>query len=462
MVRSTLAGTVILLKVALTVGLSTAWCADPGPVGPADAPWLRNREGTLARLVVREMEGPPPGIAWPPGVSPPVPPPPLTIEGIGTPARTHVLDVTVANGFTHVTTQFMPAYRVRVTAAHLENLQARPRFARDFPNGIQVAVGDVLRFGQDLGFAGNVCAAGAGRGYWPPGTFCAAAIPTTLTFPNRPVPAAQTCYTTLATVGLFLNGVGLFNWSDAQSYRAENVWHNTATVFEAHSLDICHGHAAEGIYHHHGYSACLAAELGDAGGAHSPLWGFAADGYPIHGPWQADGLLAQSCWRLRNYAAGSATGCGADGQRSCQLVDMADAGKGVRPVAPGPAAGTVELSMFAENPVVTDPGAYYQDHYYDPACTAAGGAALDRHNGHVHAPFVYHYHLTVDADLRPVFPYAFGPTYRGRLHDTAFTTCGPVPFGFPTRNIYDRADIDLGTEATRWVALPPGQVGGGS
>ena len=427
-----------ILVAGLTVAAGTN--AHQLSPSPAEAPWLVNRDGARSRLVMRAMEGPPPGIEWPPGVIPPVPPPPITLEGVGQPAHSHVLKLISDGAYTHVTTQFIPDYKVPATAALIESLRARPRFSRDFPGGIKVAAGDVIGFGQDIGFAGDTCTEGAGLGYWPPGTFCASAIPTVLSLPNRPEPAGETCYTTLATVGVFLNGVGLFNWSDAQSYRSENVWHNSATVFEAHSLDVCSGHAAEGIYHHHGYSDCLAAEIGDAGGEHSPVWGYAADGYPIHGPWQSDGELARSCWRSRDYSAGSATGCGADNARSCQRVDMFDVGKGTRPTKPAPAVdATTELSMFAENPVVTKVGSYYQDHYWDPGCTREGGSALDQHNGHAHGDFGYHYHLTVDSRMQPVFPYSFGPTYRGRLHDNGFTTCGPGPFGFPTRNIHDRA-----------------------
>ena len=212
------------------------------------------------------------------------------------------------------------------------------------------------------------------------------------------------------------------------------MWHNTAPVFEAYDADICDGHAAEGMYHHHGYSQCLADRLGDRGGRHSPVWGYAADGYPIHGPWQAAGVRAKSCWLPRDYAAGSPTGCGRTGARDCVLVDNTDPSKGTRPVAPAPDVGATGVrSMFSDNPVSLAVGAYYEDFYFDAACAAADPDALDSHNGHEHGGLGYHYHLTVDAALRPVFPYTFGPTYRGRVEGSSFTSCGAAPFGFADR-----------------------------
>ncbi|WP_189988291.1 hypothetical protein [Thalassobaculum fulvum] len=84
--------------------------------------------------------------------------------------------------------------------------------------------------------------------------------------------------------------------------------------------------------------------------------------------------------------------------------------------------------------------AYYEDFYLDAACAASGPEALDGHNGHAHGghdhadeDLGYHYHLTVDAALRPTFPYTFGPTYRGRVEGSSFTSCGAAAFGFADR-----------------------------
>ena len=63
--------------------------------------------------------------------------------------------------------------------------------------------------------------------------------------------------------------------------------------------------------------------LNDTGSSHSPIYGFALDGYPVHGPYQSEGILAQSCWQFRNYDRASITGC-VDSKRSCLLRDSLD------------------------------------------------------------------------------------------------------------------------------------------
>jgi YHYH protein len=129
-------------------------------------------------------------------------------------------------------------------------------------------------------------------------------------FPIAPAPQASTasaCYLGLGDTGsVLINGAQVWNWWDANTYNSGGVWHQTATNFEFDAMDVCWGHAANGAYHHHSWSPCLAAKLGDpspktgtAGSGtdgHSPIYGWAADGYPIYGPWQASGQLAQSCW----------------------------------------------------------------------------------------------------------------------------------------------------------------------
>ena len=80
-------------------------------------------------------------------------------------------------------------------------------------------------------------------------------------------------------------------------------------------------------------------------------------------------------------------------------------------------------------------GIYRQDYYYDASCTAAGGAALDLHNGHSHDALGYHYHVTVtraaNGNLVPAFPYYIGPTYAGTLPAQSFASCGGNQSGPP-------------------------------
>ncbi|MEM7801244.1 MAG: YHYH protein, partial [Chloroflexota bacterium] len=184
-----------------------------------------------------------------------------------------------------------------------------------------------------------------------------------------------------------------------------------------------------GDYHHHGAPTCLIAELNDSGDGHSEIYGFAADGYPIYGPWQADGVLAESCWIPRDYDdPDSPTGCGVAGERSCLLVDPYDISQGTTPASSnGPRTDEVVTSLSGNTFVATS-GYYFEDYYYDPACTAQGGEHLDQYNGHDHDGLGYHYHVTVEQTASggfvDDFPYYIGPEMAGQLQPDGILTCG--------------------------------------
>jgi hypothetical protein len=105
--------------------------------------------------------------------------------------------------------------------------------------------------------------------------------------------------TGLGNVGVMVNGVAFFNPRDAASYNNLNTWHQNANVFEAASFDTGRGHPAPGMqmpqpgqlvpgnYHYHQAPLQLINQLdpGNTGQHHSPLIGFAFDGFPIYGPY---------------------------------------------------------------------------------------------------------------------------------------------------------------------------------
>ena len=83
-------------------------------------------------------------------------------------------------------------------------------------------------------------------------------------------------------IGVATNGVIFFNPFDADSVEA--IWR----------LDRCCGHPSPGFeYHYHKYPVCVKSPWTDDGTAHSPLIGFAFDGFPIYGPYEAAGELAK-------------------------------------------------------------------------------------------------------------------------------------------------------------------------
>ena len=91
--------------------------------------------------------------------------------------------------------------------------------------------------------------------------------------PAAPVAAAQPSCVGGGPIGVMLTGAVLFNALDAEGRDAP-----------AHEvLDRCGGHPERsGAYHYHSLSPCLA--VGTATTVHSPLVGYALDGFGIYGP----------------------------------------------------------------------------------------------------------------------------------------------------------------------------------
>lgn len=84
-------------------------------------------------------------------------------------------------------------------------------------------------------------------------------------------------------IGIAVNGIVFFNPFD-HLQTEDAIWR----------LDRCCGHPAPDYqYHYHKYPVCVKSPWSDDGLRHSPLIGFAADGYPIFGPYESQGKLAK-------------------------------------------------------------------------------------------------------------------------------------------------------------------------
>lgn len=91
----------------------------------------------------------------------------------------------------------------------------------------------------------------------------------------------------MGPIAVALNGVVFFNPFEAGGMNAvegySQVW-----------LDSCCGHPQQhGMYHYHKYPSCLKSPFPDEGKQHSPVIGFAFDGYPIYGPYEESGVMAR-------------------------------------------------------------------------------------------------------------------------------------------------------------------------
>ena len=245
-------------------------------------------------------------------------------------------------------------------------------------------------------------------------------------FPAEPEPSDQACDTSVNTIGLFVNGAAIFGWGDTFSFNNEGVFFNLAAKNEIFDLDICQGHAAQGEYHAHNYSQCIADLVGDDGTDHSPIIGFSADGYPVHGPWEENDVLAVSGWVTRDYGASAAEGgCGTPGERTCVLVNEFDVSEGVTNASSdGPNIGA-DVTSLSGNTLQADDGFYFEDYFFAQA--EATGAQLDEHNGHDNGDGLgYHYHVTLveeAGELELSFPFTLGPTLFGEVPDNGIAGC---------------------------------------
>ncbi len=91
----------------------------------------------------------------------------------------------------------------------------------------------------------------------------------------------------MGAIGMALNGVVFFNPFEMGGMNAvegySEVW-----------LDSCCGHPQQtGIYHYHKYPSCVKSPFPDDGKQHSPVIGFAWDGYPMYGPYEGAGEMAR-------------------------------------------------------------------------------------------------------------------------------------------------------------------------
>jgi autotransporter-associated beta strand protein len=147
----------------------------------------------------------------------------------------------------------------------------------------------------------------------------------------------------------------------------------------------------DGAYHHHQNPVSLRAQLGDEGAGHSPILGWAFDGYPIYGPY--------------GYANSDGTGGIVRVESSYRLKS------GTRPSGPG---GSYD-------------GAYIEDYEF-----VSGSGFLDEHNGRFsitpeYPQGTYHYVATIGADGKAAYPYAIGPTYFGVVETANFSQTVTVP-----------------------------------
>ncbi len=198
-------------------------------------------------------------------------------------------------------------------------------------------------------------------------------------------------------VGAFVNGLPIYNHFEALSWNGANLWHYDAVAYNDTGALTQSGHPRADLTHP--AAAGLLDQLIASGSRHSPLIGFALDGYPVYGPWA--------------YANPDGTGGLRRMRSSYRLRAIAR-----RHDWPGGTCLTPE--QYGPDVSANDPlGTFVEDYEY-----VRGSGDLDEFNGRFaktpeYPNGVYAYFLTTDAAGRLAFPYLIGPRFYGRVLDTA-------------------------------------------
>lgn len=243
-------------------------------------------------------------------------------------------------------------------------------------------------------------------------------------FPLNPVQnTGSPTETTMGNIGVFINGVALFDYRDGVAWNpttnslcggpgnppcpggpgATMDWNRDAILAEMSGFDCSKGHPAMGNYHHHQNPSAFDLDLNvvsticnlyDADGLyaidstqHSPLIGFAYDGFPIYGAY--------------GYVNTDGTGGIVRIKSSYQL-------KTTRGTGMVPSVTTWPLGTFRED--------------YEYIDYSGQSDYLDEHNGRFcvtpeYPNGIYCYFATVDENWNSAYPYAVGPTFYGIYQD---------------------------------------------
>lgn len=259
-------------------------------------------------------------------------------------------------------------------------------------NGLETNV-QTVQYSEDNVYVSCTCIPGYDIGPWAGNpnqpanqNFCFK-----LTLEPKPNMGKKTV-TPLGHIGVWRNGVSVFNAKDARSYQNRGIWNQNAIVVEGASFDECLGHPApNGEYHHHLNPVCLYDQTNTSD--HSPIIGYAFDGYPIYG-----------AYGYKNSDGSGGIGRMRSGYRLRSITDRT-----TRPDGSPLQASEYGPAIVAQYPL----GYYIEDYEF-----LAGLGDLDEHNGRYcvtpeYPQGTYAYFVTIDEQGEAAYPYTLGPTYYG-------------------------------------------------
>lgn len=242
-------------------------------------------------------------------------------------------------------------------------------------------------------------------GPWEMNPNVPSAIDSRYRFPRYPQEETGTrvAQPSVGSLGVAVNGVKLYGCGDARSYNSstgqndgngDGLWNGDAWASEGETMDPTGaGHPDQGgNYHYHATPIWL---YQGPTNVHSPIVGWAFDGFPIYGPYGYSDSLDDGSPVVRM-------------ESSYHLRTMSDRTvlpDGTTSSPPGPA-------INATFPL----GTYWEDYEYE-----TGYGHLDTFNGRwcVTPEFpsgTYAYFVTMDGSGEPAFPYLMGLEYYGEVN----------------------------------------------
>ena len=286
---------------------------------------------------------------------------------------------------------------------------------------------------------------------YPSNTAVVYKIPRTSTLGTPP---ATKTLTGNGAIGYFVNGVAFFDNRDAFSYKnssatdatptngltGDGIWNRNAYANELVTFDAALAHQAGNQYHYHVNPIALRYQMNDhvtynsaantyaeatSAAAHSPILAWAADGYPVYGPYgYSDPTNASSA--VRRIVSGYVARNGSYGTTNLSVT-----GRTTLPAWAATAqsrSATLTSTQYGPGVNTTYPLGHYiedYDHLGDHGYTQTTGATvrdfdLDKYNGRfcVTPEFpngTYAYFSTLDASNAPAFPYNIGRQFYGNV-----------------------------------------------